>query len=59
MNDPLREQLDAVKVSTLVEYLAARFGLERGELRFEVKAGRYERGRAVVSLGDLPARDRD
>jgi hypothetical protein len=53
----LREQLDAVKLSTLVEYLAARFGLVRGELRLQIKAGCYERGRAVVPLGDLPRHD--
>jgi hypothetical protein len=54
MTDEQRQQLAALPVSVLVEHLAARLGVRRGELQFAIKDGRYDRGRAVLPLTDLP-----
>jgi hypothetical protein len=49
----VRRQLDELQLGTIAEYLALRLGLRRGELRIQIKDGRFDRGRAVVSFDDL------
>jgi hypothetical protein len=57
VTDEQRAQLAALPVSEIVEHLAERLGVRRGELQFTVKDGRYDRGRAVLPLADLPRQD--
>lgn len=48
------EQLETVSIAQLAEYLARRLKLKEGEIRIQVKDGRYQRAFAVVAISQLP-----